>query len=127
MRTSSLALAAGLGVLLHAGAAGAYCRTSVCSMTDPTTGKMMQTTAAVCDPPQQTDCGIPLFWASRCIEYSVQENASKEVTFAQTEQVMKAAFATWAAAGCSGGTPQRAVPRLLALTYRATSECRHRR
>jgi len=104
MRTSNLAVAffAGAFSLLLAGTAGAYCRTSSCM-------EGMAHTAAVCDPPQQTDCGTPLFWASRCIGYSVQVNASIKVTFAQTEQVMKAAFATWAAADCTGGNPQMAV------------------
>ncbi len=99
----SLGLAGGVGALLPAGDAAAYCRTSSCL-------EGMPHTAAVCDPPQETDCGKPLFWASRCVGYSVQEGASREVTFAQTEQVMHAAFATWAGASClGGGMPQMAV------------------
>jgi hypothetical protein len=97
------ALGAGLAALLSAGTAGAYCRTSSCMEGTPHS-------AAVCNPPYTDDCGTPLFWASRCIGYSVQENASTQVTFAQTEQVMKSAFASWASSACTGGgTPQMRV------------------
>lgn len=108
MRRNSLALVpvlgAGLAALLSAGTAGAYCRTASCTpATNPHTEQ-------VCNPPYTDDCGIPLFWASRCLGYSVQQSASKQVTFAQTEQVMKSAFASWTSAACpGGGTPQMQV------------------
>ncbi len=101
MRRSDLAaLTAGAALLLSSAAAGAYCRTSSCDPDAPDAH-----TGAVCNPPQPDDCGIPIAWpsASPCVEYSVQENASKKVTFAQTETVMKAAFATWMSAPCPGG------------------------
>ena len=98
-----VALGAGVAALLGAGSAHAYCRTASCL-------EGMPHTEQVCDPPQTTDCGIPLFWASRCIGYSIQEDASAQVTFAQTEQVVKSAFASWASAVCAdGGTPQMLV------------------
>ncbi len=86
---SALALAAGLAVLLGAGAAGAYCRTSTCGDTKyPST---------VCTPPQDVSCAenrIPLFWSKPCVEFSVQQGASTKVTFDQTEATLKAAFDT---------------------------------
>lgn len=91
----------GLAALFAAGAADAYCRTASCMNGAPHT-------AAVCNPPQTDDCGTPIAWpkASPCVEYSVQENASEKVTFAQTQEVMQKAFATWLAAPCpGGGTP----------------------
>jgi Matrixin len=89
--------------LLTAGAAHAYCRTSSCM-------EGMPHTAAVCDPPASDDCGTPIAWPQPCVGFSVQENASREVTFAQTETVMKQAFASWTTAACpGGGTPRMQV------------------
>jgi MYXO-CTERM domain-containing protein len=97
-----VACAAALAALLAAGTAGAYCRTTSCM-------QGMPHSAQVCQPPESDDCGVPLFWASHCIGYSVQQDASKQVTFAQTEQVLKSAFASWTSAACPGGTPQMQV------------------
>ena len=98
---------AGLASLLFAGDAGAYCRTSVCSMPAPSH------TAAVCKPVYPDDCGTAIAWpsSSPCVEFSVQENGSpkRNITAAQTAQVMTSAFAQWTGAACSGGTPHIAV------------------
>src|SRR6185295_16107925 len=96
MRRSDLApvvaLGAALAALLVSPTAGAYCRTSSCNPKDPDAH-----TGASCNPPRPDDCGIPITWpkAQPCVEYSVQQDASKKITFAQTEQVMTAAFAAW--------------------------------
>jgi hypothetical protein len=65
----------------------------------------MPHTAAVCDPPNPDDCGTVIAWPQPCVEYSVQSDASPKwgITFADTEQIMKQAFATWMNAACSGG------------------------
>jgi hypothetical protein len=98
----AVALGAGLASILVAAAAGAYCRTSVCSEGSPHT-------AAVCVPVQPTDCGTPIAWpvASPCVEFSVQQAGSPKrgITAAQTAQVMTSAFAQWTGAACTGGTP----------------------
>ena len=49
------------------------------------------------------DCGTPIAWPSPCVEYSVQQDASKKVTFAQTQQIMASAMAQWTGAACTGG------------------------
>src|SRR5262249_25460857 len=48
---------------------------------------------------------IPIAWpsASPCVEYSIQQDASKKIGFADTQQIMKAAFNTWMSAPCVGG------------------------
>ncbi|MFO0556050.1 MAG: matrixin family metalloprotease [Polyangiaceae bacterium] len=84
--------AAGL-VTLSTGTASAYCRTSSCN------GEV----AAVCTPAQPTDCGVPLFWPTRCVSFAVQTDASSDVNAATTQDVAAQAFATWAAAECPGG------------------------
>jgi hypothetical protein len=98
-RSDLLSLAVVLSSLLLAGPAAAYCRTASCSTGSPHT-------AAVCNPPYVDDCGTPIAWPSPCIEYSIQVNASQKVTFAQTQTLMKAAFAQWTGAACSSGTPR---------------------
>ncbi|WP_437878920.1 matrixin family metalloprotease [Sorangium sp. So ce513] len=80
----------------------AYCRTSVCPET--------KSTAAVCTPAQPNDCGIPLAWPSPCVSYSIQEDASDQVSLAETEAIFAQAFATWTQADCGGGqTPRMEV------------------
>ncbi|WP_437948831.1 matrixin family metalloprotease [Sorangium sp. So ce296] len=91
-------------------AALAYCRTSVCPET--------QSTAAVCNPQQATDCGIPLAWPSPCVSYSLQEDASDQVTLAEAEAIFEQAFATWTAADCGGGTSPR-----MEVTYLGPISC----
>jgi hypothetical protein len=86
----------GAAALLTAGAAHAFCRTSSCMEGTPHT-------AAVCNPPAPDDCGMPIAWPQPCVDYSVQQAASHKVTFAQTETVMKEAFAAWTTPACPGG------------------------
>lgn len=77
----------------------AYCRTSVCPET--------KQTAAVCTPAQPTDCGIPLAWPSPCVSYSIQEDASRQVSLAEAEAIFEKAFAAWTQADCGGGQTPR--------------------
>ncbi|WP_437694021.1 matrixin family metalloprotease [Sorangium sp. So ce176] len=83
----------------------AYCRTSVCPET--------KSTAAVCTPAQPNDCGIPLAWPSPCVSYSIQEDASDQVSLAETEAIFEQAFAAWTQADCGDGqTPRMEVTYL---------------
>jgi hypothetical protein len=95
-------LLGGLALLLSAGPAAAYCRTSSCDPTLPDAH-----TAAVCDPPQMSDCGIALAWPQPCAQFNVQEDGSPKlgITAAQLETLMTTAFGTWMNAACTGGTP----------------------
>jgi MYXO-CTERM domain-containing protein len=105
------ALGAGLLALASAGNALAFCRTSSC----PKKGPSWQ----VCTPAEPDDCGVTLFWPSACVGFSVQKDASQFITFAQTEQVLTAAFATWMSAPCpGGGTP------VITVTEAAPADCR---
>ena len=48
-------------------------------------------------------CGKVLFWRSRCVGFSVQEDASRQVSYDAVERAVTAGFARWATAPCSGG------------------------
>ena len=53
---------------------------------------------------EQNGCcpyGKPLFWRNACVGFSVQKNASREVSLSDAERVFKRAFATWTATTCS--------------------------
>jgi hypothetical protein len=83
--------------------AHAYCRTSVCDSA---------TTAQVCTPSYATDCGLPLYWPTPCVTFSIQENASplRNITVAETASVVKTGFRAWLHAQCpTHGTIQMAV------------------
>ncbi|GAC1352907.1 MAG: hypothetical protein NVS3B20_11420 [Polyangiales bacterium] len=69
-------------------AAVAWCRTTTFSDFVPTPKK-------TCD-----DTGLPLFWSSKCLGYSVQRNGSVQVDLATARTVAQAAFDEWDNADC---------------------------
>ena len=75
--------------------ASAFCRTTTVSI-DPT---------FVSSPEQPcwTD-GLPLYWKSACVGYSIQQDASKQVSFNDAQNGMETAFAQWTNATCTTGT-----------------------
>ncbi|MBW2527202.1 MAG: matrixin family metalloprotease [Deltaproteobacteria bacterium] len=75
--------------------AHAYCRTSVCD--GERVGK-------VCEPAEPDDCGKPLFWAGRCVGYSVQQDASERVPWEVANDITEVAFDTWSAVSCAGAS-----------------------
>ncbi|WP_437972340.1 matrixin family metalloprotease [Sorangium sp. So ce260] len=112
-RARAVAAASGaiaVAALVDPRAALAYCRTSVCPET--------QSTAAVCTPRQSTDCGIPLAWPSPCVGYSIQEDASEQVSLAETEAIFAQAFASWTEADCGDGQTPR-----MEVTYMGPISC----
>jgi hypothetical protein len=91
-----------LTVVLWANHARAYCSEvtenpppnydpakSGCFTTDPDAGRTLPT----------------LFWRNQCTGYSLQRNASTQVSLDVAEQVAAKAFATWTAASCADGPP----------------------
>ncbi|MSP26601.1 MAG: matrixin family metalloprotease [Myxococcales bacterium] len=73
----------------------AYCRSAACD--DGTRA------GTRCEPPQPTDCGLPLAWAQPCIGFSVQQDASRHVDLATAEALVSQAFNAWDDAACAGG------------------------
>jgi MYXO-CTERM domain-containing protein len=101
-RSDLLALAAGLAALaLAPTAAHAYCRTASCAAK----------TAAwqVCEPATSDDCGTALFWPKQCIGFTLQKDASSQVSLQDAETTFTAAFATWMNAGCADGHPSISI------------------
>ena len=46
------------------------------------------------------DQGLPVYWAKSCVGYAVQQDASKQITADQAQQLMDTAFAKWHDASC---------------------------
>ena len=82
------------GGLLAAGArpARAFCRTTTCD------------TCPVPDFGCVTD-GLPLFWASNCVSYDLQQDASKWAALDVATGIVDGAFAAWAGVSCDGQPP----------------------
>src|SRR5262245_390693 len=107
MRRSSAVAAAGvlaLAELATARSALAYCRTATCA---PNTS--MAITGAICNPPQPSDCpgGIPLAWPNPCVSFSLQKDASDQISLSDAAAIFHKAFATWTHAACPGGGSPR--------------------
>jgi Matrixin len=94
----SLAGAATAVALTSASPASAYCLTASCS--EPGVGK-------VCTPMEPDDCGVAIGWRTPCIGYSVQKDASAQISLAVAEEVFSTAFATWMNVDCGGGAHPR--------------------
>lgn len=87
-----VALAA-LLVLTSGALAQAYCRSRTVR-------------EAACDEVDEAgcrSCGKVLFWRSRCVGFSMQEDASRQVSYDAVERAATAGFARWATAPCAGG------------------------
>lgn len=84
-----------LGVLSASPVAAAFCRTTTC---DP--GK------DDCSPPpgqECTDVGKPLYWASRCVSFDLQQDATPTVPFDTASAIVHRAFESWLSVDCGDG------------------------
>jgi hypothetical protein len=90
---ASLALSASL---LVAPRARAYCRGLTQAGPDPATTHQCFAGGAGT---------YELYWRNRCVGYSLQRDASKQVPLDTATQIAAEVFATWAAASCGGGGP----------------------
>lgn len=75
--------------------AHAFCRTTTVSI-DPGF-------VSTPDDPCWTE-GFPLYWKSACVGYSLQQAASKQVSFDDAQTSMETAFAQWTNATCPTAT-----------------------
>jgi hypothetical protein len=86
-----------LGWALVATRAAAYCRT----ITESIPADFDQTKGCY-DPPG----AIPLWWSNLCVGFSMQENASSQISLIDATSHTTAAFGRWTSATCpSGGNP----------------------
>jgi hypothetical protein len=89
-------LALGAALLFAPASASAYCRTAACPSKD--------VAWQVCNPEQPADCGTPLYWGNRCVGFTLQKDASVQVSLADAETIFQQAFEAWMGADCGGGT-----------------------
>ncbi|WP_437294509.1 matrixin family metalloprotease [Sorangium sp. So ce426] len=94
-------VAAALAVLASAQQASAYCRSNTCKRSE----------LCLQDDQPVGDCK-PLRWPGDCIGFSIQEDASSEISYQEISDVLEAAFDTWMQAPCDGGTPGLRVQNL---------------
>lgn len=93
-RRSALHLAIGVAALLSAGApttAHAFCRTMSAKVSPDFV------------PTQEEPCwnqGVPLYWANRCVSYSLQRDASRQVSYDDVTYALTSAFTRWASVSC---------------------------
>jgi hypothetical protein len=80
-----------LSVIAIAEPASAFCRTT-------TNERFVPSSAEPCDT-----TGKPLFWASKCVGYSVNRAASVQVDLATAQKLVADSFAEWAAHDCNEG------------------------
>ena len=91
MGSRAVAAVFALGLTLSGGgAAHAFCRT---------------TTVAVAPDFQPSrdqcwDMGVPLFWRNSCVGYSIQRNASRQVSYEDAATQTTAAFTKWSGSTC---------------------------
>lgn len=95
----SAALLLGLALLISADRSFAYCRTSHC----PATGK----DSHVCTPALPDDCGFVVYWPKPRVTYSVQLDASSQVSFETIRTTLRRSFDTWLNVDCGGGKHPR--------------------
>lgn len=94
-----LAASAGLVSFAWSTQAEAFCQTASC---DDGVG-------VLCNPASSSDCGIPVFWPSPCIGYSMQRDASVQVALEPATAITRAAFQAWTNVDCGGGANPRLV------------------
>jgi len=95
------AVLCGIGALLWASGAEAYCRAVTAA---PPAGYDPVTDGCFVGDP---DAGplFPLFWRNQCVSYSLQNPATRQLAQSDVERIAGEAFATWSNAACGSGGP----------------------
>jgi hypothetical protein len=92
-------------------AASAFCRTTTAPFPDGA-----ETTRCYTTPPPGYEGLVvdyhPLWWRTACVGYSLQENGTNQLPFAQIEATAATSFASWASAPCGSSTPSIAAQNL---------------
>jgi MYXO-CTERM domain-containing protein len=95
-------VALGVGAAILPGRAHAFCRTTTAPF-----GDGAATTHCYSDPPpgyQGLVLGFhPLYWPNACVGYSIQKDASHQVSFDQISAVAAKSFAKWTGVSCPLG------------------------
>ena len=99
-----------LSILLIGQRAMAYCRKTTCELTPTPVGCTSTTGVDYC-----TNEGLPLYWSSPCIAFSVQKDGSvtSGISATELEQRVRTAFDAWMSVTCADGRH----PNLYVATY----------
>jgi len=100
---SALLLPAAALCLLWGQSASAFCRSTTC-----------QDSTEDC-PRDDDDCkttGIPLFWKTRCVGFSIQKDGTVNLPYADVAPVIEKAFIAWTDIDCGGEPASMAFSRL---------------
>ncbi len=93
--TAAIASAIALASVVTSGDAAAFCRTT----TSPVPADF-QPSAAAC-----WTNGLPLWWRNACVGYSLQKDASRQISYDDASRIIFAAFLKWTSTACpSDGT-----------------------
>ena len=93
--TAAIASAIALASVVTSGDAAAFCRTT----TSPVPADF-QPSAAAC-----WTNGLPLWWRNSCVGYSLQKDASRQISYDDASRIIFAAFLKWTSTACpSDGT-----------------------
>ena len=90
LRAGALAALVGVASLLAGGRAHAYCRTT--------------TVGVPADYDPSVSCwteGLPLYWKNACVGYSIQQDASKQVSYDDAKDAISEAFSKWTSTTCT--------------------------
>ncbi len=92
LRRATVGALAGAAMLVVGAAdAHAFCRTMSSKMSPDFT------------PSAERPCwdqGVPLYWANRCVGYSLQRDASRQISYDDVTNSLTAAFTRWASVSC---------------------------
>ena len=100
LRSSAAALAFATTLLTLSPRAFGFCRTITQQI--PADGPDFNQATECYEPPG----AIPLWWSNSCVGFSIQKDASKQISLADATTHTTAAFAKWMNASCpGGGTP----------------------
>jgi len=120
LRTTLFGLALAGATLGHVSLAHGFCRT----MTGREAGDPSGTNrcAGWNEREQQACCpyGKPLYWKNACMGYSLQKDASRQVSLADAESVFSRAFETWTKTTCSADAASRVS---IQASYLGPVEC----
>lgn len=95
-RARALGVGAALALLGSSAWSHAYCRTTTC---DPR--------KEICGPPRGCPTrGVPLFWPSACVSFSVQKDGSplRDLEYEAAREAIQNGFRAWINAECGSGT-----------------------
>jgi hypothetical protein len=120
LRISLFVLALAGATLGHVSLAHGFCRTMTGREANDPAGT--NRCAGWNEREEQACCpyGKPLYWKNACVGYSLQKDASRQVSLADAERIFSRAFAAWTGTTCSADAASRVS---IQASYLGPVEC----